>query len=87
MIVVGIYDPLGAALQPGPGMVVASGRERLALPTDAAFGSAFTRTFADLIERWMEIFRALRVPVIPISAADSPTDQLRELFGRKLAAQ
>ena len=34
-----------------------------------------------------EIFRALRVPVIPISAAESTIDQLRELFGRKLAAQ
>ena len=87
MIVVGVYDPLGAALQPGPGMVVATGRERLALPEDAAFGAAFTRTFAELIERWTQIFRALRVPVIPISAAESPADQLRELFGRKLAAQ
>ena len=87
MIVVGIYDPLGAALKPGPGMVAATGRERLALPEDAALGPAFTRTFADRVERWMEIFRALRVPVIPISAAESTIDQLRELFGRKLAAQ
>ena len=85
MIVVGVYDPLSASLQPGRGMVVATGRERLALPADAGFGAAFTHTFAGLIERWMEIFRALRVPVVPISAAESPTDQLRELFGRKLA--
>lgn len=85
MIVVGVYDPLGAALRPEPGMVVATGAERLVLPEDASFGEAFTRTFADLLERWMEVFRALRVPVIPISAAEPPIEQLRELFGRKLA--
>jgi len=87
MMVVGIYDPLGASLQPGHGMVVATGAERFELPADAGFAASFSATFVDLTERWMAIFRALRVPVIPISAAESPIDQLRELFGRKLAVR
>ena len=87
MLVVGIYDPLGASLQPQPGMFVEIGSERLALPVEADFPAAFRRTFARRLDEWMNIFRALRVPVMPISTAEAPADQMRDLFGRQLKPQ
>lgn len=84
MLVAGVYDPLGASLQPRPGMYVEAGGERIALPLDARFPAAFQRAFAQVLERWTEIFRALQVPVLPISAAEPVPEQLRELFGRHL---
>ncbi len=38
-------------------------------------------SFATHLDSWQEIFRSLRVPVLPISTAESPADQLRALFG------
>lgn len=87
MLAVAIYDPLGAALQPQPGMFVEAGGERVALPLDAGFPAAFQRAFAQRLDEWTEIFRALQVPVLPISAAEPPADQLRALFGQHLAAR
>ena len=84
IIVVGIYDPLGASLIPQPGMVAVSGTERLKLPTHADFPEAFRGAFASRLEKWTDIFQALRVPVLPISTAVEPAAQLRDLFGRKL---
>ena len=85
MLAVAIYDPLGASLQPQPGMFVAVGDERASLPLEANFPTAFQRAFAQRLEEWTEIFRALRVPILPISAAEPPVDQLRALFGQHLA--
>jgi uncharacterized protein (DUF58 family) len=87
MLAVAIYDPLGAALQPQPGMFVEAGGKRVALPLDAGFPAAFQRAFAQRLDEWTEIFHALQVPVIPISAAEPPADQLRALFGQHLAAR
>jgi hypothetical protein len=60
------------------------GGEPLAVPLEAQFPAAFQRAFARVLDRWTEIFRALRVPVLPISTASSPVEQLRELFGAHL---
>jgi uncharacterized protein (DUF58 family) len=84
MLAVAIYDPLGASLQGRPGMVATDRGVTYAIPSGAAFAAAFQKAFAALLDQWMEIFRALRVPVIPISTATSPVDQLRDLFGRRL---
>jgi len=84
---VAIYDPLGASLQPRPGMVAATRGAVFELPLGTAFAAAFQQAFAAHLDQWTEIFRALRVPVIPISTADSPVDQLRDLFGRRLKPQ
>jgi uncharacterized protein (DUF58 family) len=86
MLAVAIYDPLGASLQPQPGMVVEVGGARVALPLDAGFPAAFQRAFAQRLDEWTEIFRALQVPVLPISTAEPPADQLRSLFGQRGAA-
>jgi uncharacterized protein (DUF58 family) len=86
MLAVAIYDPLGASLQPQPGMVVEVGGARVALPLDAGFPAAFQRAFTQRLDEWTEIFRALQVPVLPISTAEPPADQLRSLFGQRIAA-
>jgi uncharacterized protein (DUF58 family) len=86
MLAVAIYDPLGASLQPQPGMVVEVGGARVALPLDASFPAAFQRAFTQRLDEWTEIFRALQVPVLPISTAEPPADQLRSLFGQRGAA-
>jgi uncharacterized protein (DUF58 family) len=87
MLAVAIYDPLGASLQPQPGMIVETGGERVALPLDVRFPAAFQRAFSQHLDEWTEIFRALQVPVLPISAAEPPVDQLRSLFGQHPAAR
>ena len=84
MLVVAVYDPLGASLQGHPGMV-ASDRDALhTVPEGAAFAASFQETFAARLDQWTDVFRALRVPVIPLSTALPPTDQLREIFGAHL---
>ena len=82
VLIIAIYDPLGASLQGRAGMMAATPQGSIALPTDRAFASSFQDTFAAHLDEWREIFRALRVPVLPISTATSPADQLRELFGQ-----
>ena len=84
MLAVAIYDPLGAALQPQPGMYAEVSGERLPLPLDDKFPVAFQRAFAQRLDEWTGIFRALQVPVLPISAAEAPADQLRSLFGQRI---
>jgi uncharacterized protein (DUF58 family) len=87
LLAVAIYDPLGVSLQPQPGMVAESGGERITLPSHARFSAAFQEAFARRLDEWTEIFRALKVPVLPISSAEPPADQLRALFGQSLAAR
>ena len=81
MLIVAIYDPLGATLQSRPGMVAATTGGQIALPADRWFGEAFRDVFATHLDNWQQIFRSLRVPVLPISTAEPPADQLRSLFG------
>jgi uncharacterized protein (DUF58 family) len=87
MLVAGIYDPLGATLRTRPGMFAAVGGKTVALPHSPDFPAAFARTFADVLDRWTEIFRALQVPVLPITTAAPAADQLRDLFGRRRATR
>jgi len=84
MLAVAIYDPLGASLQGRPGMVAVDRGVTYALPAGEAFAATFRQAFAARLDQWTEIFRALRVPVLPISAATSPVEQLRDLFGAHL---
>jgi uncharacterized protein (DUF58 family) len=83
VLAVAIYDPLGASLQGRPGMVATDRGATYEVPSGAAFTASFEQAFAARLDRWTEIFRGLRVPVIPISNAASPVDQLRDLFGRR----
>ena len=82
VLMVAVYDPLGASLQNLPGMTASTADGPMMLPAaDSSFPEAFRRTFAERLDQWREFFRALKVPVIPISTATPPADQLRELFG------
>ncbi len=86
MLAIAVYDPLGASLQGLPGMLADTGSGCVAIPLDAGFPAAFQRAFARRLDAWTETFRALKVPVLPISTATPPADQLRELFGRQTVA-
>lgn len=84
MLVVGIYDPLGASLVGSFGMTARDRGVDFEIPTGSSFAAAFERAFVSRLDEWTQIFRALRVPVLPISAASAPTEQLRDLFGARL---
>ena len=83
VLVVGVYDPLGASLQGRPGMMAADRDGIQEVPPGEAFAKSFQQTFIQRVDEWTEIFRALQVPVLPISAAEPVADQLRTLFGQK----
>ncbi len=82
VLIVAVYDPLGASLWNHPGMVASTREGLLPLPAGSGFPADFQQQFTDLLDRWREIFRALQVPVLPISTATPPAGQLRELFGQ-----
>lgn len=84
VLAVAVYDPLGASLWGYPGMVATDRGATCALPDGKAFAESFQKAFIARLDQWMDTFRALRVPVIPISAAEPPIDQLRDLFGAHL---
>lgn len=84
MLVVATYDPLGAVLHGRPGMRARDRGVDYEIPIDRTFSDSFQQAFAARLGQWMQIFRALRVPVLPISAASSPILQLRDLFGAHL---
>ncbi|MEM6279632.1 MAG: DUF58 domain-containing protein [Verrucomicrobiota bacterium] len=85
VLMVAVYDPLGASLQNQSGMIAATSDGSVELPEGQSFQGAFRQAFADRLDQWREIFQALQVPVIPISTAEPPAEQLRELFGQKLS--
>lgn len=87
MLAIAIYDPLGASLQARPGMLAAVASTTIPVPLDAGFPAAFQHAFANRLDEWTEIFRALKVPVLPISTTTPPAASLRELLGLRLAAR
>ena len=87
VLVVATYDPLGATLQSRPGMMAATADGQIELPPDRNFDSAFQDAFSTHLDSWRQIFRSLRVPVLPISTAEPPADQLRALFGEPHSTQ
>ena len=82
MLVAATYDPLGASLRSLPGMIAATDEATVTLPVDAKFADNFQSAFVRLLDHWTQTFRALRVPVLPLSTAETPAQQLRELFGQ-----
>jgi uncharacterized protein (DUF58 family) len=85
VLVVLTYDPLGASLVGQPGMIATDRGSRWQIPAGSDFADAFRQVFARKLDEWTEIFRALRVPVIPVSTAEPVAEQLRTLFGEHLA--
>ncbi len=81
VLIVLVYDPLGASLQGHPGMRASDRGQEWEIPAGAQFRTAFRDAFAAKLDEWREVFRALKVPLLPISTAEPVADQLRGLFG------
>jgi uncharacterized protein (DUF58 family) len=81
VLIVLVYDPLGASLQGHPGMRASDRGKEWEIPTGAGFSAAFRNVFAEKLDKWREIFRALKVPILPISTAEPAAQQIRSLFG------
>lgn len=82
VLIVVVYDPLGASLHNRPGMIASTPDGALSLPAGTDFPAAFTQAFAARLDEWRGIFQALRVPLLPIATTESPSQQLRDLFGQ-----
>jgi uncharacterized protein (DUF58 family) len=85
VLIVLIYDPLGASLQGRPGMRATERGRQWHIPADTDFARAFTDAFAAKLDTWREAFRAVKVPMLPISGAEPVADQVRRLFGQVAA--
>lgn len=86
MLVAAIYDPLGASLVGSPGMVATDRGQSWEIPLHDAFPDKFRQAFQQRLDEWVEIFRNLKVPVMPISTSVSPVEQIRSLFGHRPTA-
>jgi uncharacterized protein (DUF58 family) len=82
-----VYDPLGASLTGATGMLAQDRGQIWFIPSGRAFAEQFQNAFQRLLDQWREIFRALRVPILPISAALSVPKQVRQLFGQGAKVQ
>ena len=83
VLVVAVYDPLGASLVGDEQMVAADRGRAYNVPADSRFGEGFRDVFQRTLDDWRTIFHAVRVPVLPIATDTPVADQLRELFGRR----
>ncbi|TWT35860.1 hypothetical protein KOR34_07560 [Posidoniimonas corsicana] len=81
VLVAAVYDPLGASLTGSPGMLAADRGQSWEVAGGASFAREFWDTFQQRLDEWREVFRALRVPLLPISTARPVVDQVREMFG------
>ncbi|QDU80055.1 hypothetical protein Pla110_17770 [Polystyrenella longa] len=81
MLVAGIYDPLGASLRGGSGMVATDREESWEIPVEASFTEKFQQSFQNRLDEWRQVFRNLKIPVIPVSTSTSPAEQIRSLLG------
>ncbi len=76
-----VYDPLGASLHGRPGMRASDRGKQWEIPPGGGFTNAFGGAFAEKLDHWRETFRALKVPILPISTRETVADQIRALFG------
>ena len=83
ILVVAIYDPLGASLVGSPGMVATDRGTSWQIPSGESFSRKFQREFQIQLDEWVGICRNLRVPVLPISTWIPPVEQIRSLFGQQ----
>ena len=81
VLIIAIYDPLGASLAGAANMTATDGKQVWQIPDRGEFAEAFRRAFEQRLERWRTIFRNLQIPVLPISTAHDPAEQIRALFG------
>lgn len=83
VLIAAVYDPLGIGLTGTPGMLASDRGQTFAIPAGLRFSRDFQASFEKLLDHWKQVFHALRVPVLPISAARPLPEQLRALFGNR----
>ncbi|KAA5547287.1 DUF58 domain-containing protein [Roseiconus nitratireducens] len=83
VLVAAIYDPLGISLSGAPGMLASDRGQIWEISDHPDFEKDFQTAFQNRLDTWREIFRRLRVPVMPVSAARPVPDQIRLLFGSR----
>ncbi|HEY5953362.1 MAG TPA: DUF58 domain-containing protein [Terrimicrobiaceae bacterium] len=81
VLIVVVYDPLGASLEGRPGMRASDRGKEWEIPAGKGFSAAFRDAFTDKLDYWREAFRALKVPILPISTVEPAANQIRGLFG------
>ncbi|PQO27316.1 DUF58 domain-containing protein [Blastopirellula marina] len=81
VLVVAVYDPLGAALVGSPGMIAADRGQMWDIPDSSHFSEAFLQSFQERLDKWTQLFHNLRVPVLPITTAVPVAVQIRSLLG------
>lgn len=81
VLVVAVYDPLGAALVGSPGMIATDRGQAWDIPDSSHFSKAFLQSFQERLDKWTQLFHNLRIPVLPITTAVSVATQIRSLLG------
>jgi len=81
VIVAAVYDPLGGTLRGGAGMNALTAEGLVCVPAGQAFADAFREIFQQEIGNWMNWFRGLNVPLMPLTTELPVSVQLRELLG------
>lgn len=87
VIVMLVYDPLEAALPDVGRAVVANGAAQIEVDTGRRdLRSGLAEGFADLRSRIEGLSRERRIPLLPLSTDRPPSEQLREILGRRASA-
>lgn len=81
VLVAAVYDPLGACLTGAPGMLASDRGQTWQITERASFSQDFQAAFQRRLDQWRDIFRRLRVPVLPVSTAQPVPEQVRKLLG------
>lgn len=87
VLVVAVYDPLGASLVGGEQMIATDHGRNYEIPAGAQFADSFVSAFQRRLDEWARVFRALRVPVLPVATDVPVPQQIRQLFGRRPTAK
>ncbi|MFK7852058.1 MAG: DUF58 domain-containing protein [Akkermansiaceae bacterium] len=82
VMVVAVYDPLGIRMKTSPGMRASDRGKDWQIPSGASFENAFEKAFQEVLERWRDLFKGLRIPLFPLSTDSPVIDQIHELLGQ-----
>ncbi|MCC9656786.1 DUF58 domain-containing protein [Rhodopirellula halodulae] len=81
VLVVAVYDPLGIRMNGAPGMIASDGGTNFEIPDRASFPDEFQHAFGEVLSHWRDVFRSLRIPLMPLTTARPVAEQIRALFG------
>ena len=81
LLVVAVYDPLGASLTGASNMTATDGQQVWQIPAGEEFPVRFREAFQRRLDHWRGVFRDLKIPLLPISSATPPAAQVRSLLG------